>query len=153
MPTLIMHSIWFHCRQLWYISVKCLQMPSMLLLQKTMSVLMLFYVKQFGINVFDLHYLWVNLNIYFLGHCKYWYWLTHYAGEFVTLLDSTFSKAYKPSAVEKNVYDFWERNGFFTGRASKAEKFSLVLPPPNVTGTLHLGHALTVTIQDTLVRW
>uniref|UniRef100_A0A1B6ERU2 valine--tRNA ligase n=1 Tax=Cuerna arida TaxID=1464854 RepID=A0A1B6ERU2_9HEMI len=73
-------------------------------------------------------------------------------GEFVTALDSVFPKAYKPAAVERGVYEFWEENGYFSTK-NVEPKFSLVLPPPNVTGTLHLGHALTAAIQDALVRW
>lgn len=72
---------------------------------------------------------------------------------FSSKLDDTFPKAYKPSFVEKDVYKLWEERGFFKRRNDSATKYSLVLPPPNVTGTLHLGHAITAAIQDTLVRW
>jgi valyl-tRNA synthetase len=62
--------------------------------------------------------------------------------------------AYEPKDVEAGWYDWWEGRGFFkpSDDASK-EKFVVVLPPPNVTGTLHLGHTLTSAIQDTIVRW
>ncbi|XP_023954553.1 valine--tRNA ligase [Bicyclus anynana] len=61
--------------------------------------------------------------------------------------------AYKPDFVEKRKYEQWERKGLFTADTQSSKPhFSLVLPPPNVTGKLHLGHALSCTIQDVLVR-
>src|SRR6266581_2525556 len=61
---------------------------------------------------------------------------------------------YDPTAVETRWYPFWLERGYFKGDAdSKKPAFSIVLPPPNVTGSLHLGHALTATIQDILCRW
>jgi valyl-tRNA synthetase len=64
------------------------------------------------------------------------------------------SKAYDPTEVEGRWYPLWLERGYFTAEA-KSEKppFCIVLPPPNVTGSLHLGHALTATIQDILSRW
>ncbi len=64
------------------------------------------------------------------------------------------SDRYSPTEVEKRIYDWWMSKGYF--RASdKSTKppFCVMLPPPNVTGQLHLGHALNHTIQDCLVRW
>ncbi|MDR2431574.1 MAG: valine--tRNA ligase [Candidatus Margulisbacteria bacterium] len=61
-------------------------------------------------------------------------------------------KVYNPSELEKRIYADWEQGGYFA--PSGAEKaFSLVIPPPNVTGALHMGHALDETLQDILVRW
>ena len=63
---------------------------------------------------------------------------------------------YNADYVEKGWYEWWKQSGLFASRddISKTEKvFSMILPPPNITGTLHLGHALTVTIQDVLARW
>uniref|UniRef100_A0A8B9MJD9 Valine--tRNA ligase, mitochondrial n=1 Tax=Accipiter nisus TaxID=211598 RepID=A0A8B9MJD9_9AVES len=63
---------------------------------------------------------------------------------------------YSPRYVETAWYSWWERQGLFTPPASVPggdRVLSLVLPPPNVTGSLHLGHALTVALQDALVRW
>ncbi|XP_034837656.1 valine--tRNA ligase-like isoform X1 [Maniola hyperantus] len=61
--------------------------------------------------------------------------------------------AYKPEFVEKRKYDEWEKKGIFVADSqSDKPAFSLVLPPPNVTGKLHLGHALSCTIQDVIVR-
>nr|CCA27697.1 predicted protein putative [Albugo laibachii Nc14] len=69
------------------------------------------------------------------------------------------ASAYNPVAVEASWQDWWETCGFFECseekiRNAKAdERFVMVIPPPNVTGSLHLGHALTVAIQDALTRW
>ncbi|KAK3034819.1 hypothetical protein RJ639_033724 [Escallonia herrerae] len=64
------------------------------------------------------------------------------------------AKQYSPSAVEKSWYEWWERSQFFTADASSSKApFVIVLPPPNVTGALHIGHALTAAIQDTIIRW
>ncbi|RMG18268.1 MAG: valine--tRNA ligase [Deltaproteobacteria bacterium] len=63
-------------------------------------------------------------------------------------------KAYDPAAVESKWYAYWEERGYFRADA-KSDKppFAIVMPPPNVTGSLHMGHALTATIQDLVVRW
>ncbi|NPC85372.1 valine--tRNA ligase, partial [Pyxidicoccus fallax] len=64
------------------------------------------------------------------------------------------SKAYEPTEVEARWYACWmERNYFRAEATSDKPAFSIVLPPPNVTGSLHIGHALTATIQDILARW
>ncbi|KAK9797446.1 hypothetical protein WJX73_007614 [Symbiochloris irregularis] len=64
-------------------------------------------------------------------------------------------KAYDPKFVEAAVYAWWEGSGFFKPDASDkdTEKFTMVIPPPNVTGQLHVGHALMVALEDLLVRW
>jgi len=65
-------------------------------------------------------------------------------------------KAYEPKAVEERIYQLWERGGFFNpDKLPKRHKkpYTIVLPPPNVTGRLHMGHALNATIQDILIRW
>src|SRR5688572_3745154 len=60
---------------------------------------------------------------------------------------------YDPAATESRWYPIWESRGYFTGDpAAKKKPFSIVMPPPNVTGSLHLGHALDNTLQDILVR-
>lgn len=67
--------------------------------------------------------------------------------------------AYQPRYVEAAWQDWWEAAGYYTADAAQAaatpadKKFVMVIPPPNVTGSLHLGHALTSAIQDTLTRW
>lgn len=68
--------------------------------------------------------------------------------------EGTLPKSYEFREVESRWYSFWEENGFFTPRADGATPpFSLVIPPPNVTGQLHMGHALNDTIQDILCRY
>ena len=65
-------------------------------------------------------------------------------------------KTYEPAAVEARIYDAWMEAGAFragAGAAPGAETFTIVIPPPNVTGSLHIGHALNNTIQDILVRF
>lgn len=64
------------------------------------------------------------------------------------------AKAYDSSQVEGKWYQFWEENGFFHSEVDDTKKpFSIVMPPPNVTGALHLGHAMDGTIQDILTRY
>jgi valyl-tRNA synthetase len=66
------------------------------------------------------------------------------------MLDKTFN----PGEVETRIYAEWERSGAFrAGRRPDAEPFSIVIPPPNVTGRLHIGHALNNTLQDALARF
>src|SRR5947199_10619077 len=65
-------------------------------------------------------------------------------------------KTYEPSAVENRIYKAWEDAGAFkagAGARPGAETFTIVIPPPNVTGSLHIGHALNNTIQDILIRY
>jgi len=63
-------------------------------------------------------------------------------------------KAYNPKPVEEKWNKFWEEEGLFVAQvASPKKKFSMVLPPPNVTGRLHIGHALCFTLPDIVVRW
>ncbi|OGC79078.1 MAG: valine--tRNA ligase [candidate division Zixibacteria bacterium RBG_16_40_9] len=63
-------------------------------------------------------------------------------------------KQYNPKPVEPKWYDLWLRNGIFYAKAdSPKEPFSVVIPPPNVTDVLHLGHGLNNTLQDILIRW
>lgn len=63
-------------------------------------------------------------------------------------------KSYDPKTTEKKWYTFWEQNKFFSASAeSKKPAYCIVIPPPNVTGTLHMGHALDNTLIDILIRW
>ncbi len=63
-------------------------------------------------------------------------------------------KAYNPKSVEERIYKFWEEGGFFASYPnSSKEKFVVMMPPPNVTGRLHTGHALNFTLQDVFVRF
>ncbi|GHO88775.1 valine--tRNA ligase [Dictyobacter formicarum] len=63
-------------------------------------------------------------------------------------------KAYEPQAVEARWYRFWEEGGYFKPRPNPARKpFVITMPPPNVTGALHLGHAITATLEDIMIRY
>ena len=63
-------------------------------------------------------------------------------------------KAYEPKEVEARWYPFWEERGYFAARPDPGKPaFAIVIPPPNVTGSLHIGHAFTLTLQDVIVRW
>ena len=62
--------------------------------------------------------------------------------------------SYDPQSIEKKWYETWEKNGYFSYKHNEGgEPFSIVMPPPNVTGQLHMGHALDETLQDILTRW
>jgi len=64
------------------------------------------------------------------------------------------AKGYEPHDVEKRWYAEWEGKGYFAAAATSGKKpYSIVIPPPNVTGALHMGHALNNTLQDILCRW
>jgi valyl-tRNA synthetase len=77
------------------------------------------------------------------------------------MVNEKFLKPYDPKTVEPKIYDAWEQSGFFNPDVCvdkgvtkpDAEPFTIVLPPPNVTGTLHLGHALEDSLQDAFIRF
>ena len=60
---------------------------------------------------------------------------------------------YNHNTVEAKIYKYWEKNKFFRPKKNKKKYFSIVIPPPNVTGSLHMGHALNNSLQDLLVRF
>ena len=63
-------------------------------------------------------------------------------------------KAYDPKAVEQRVYESWLQGGYFTPSIDRSRApFVVIMPPPNVTGELHMGHALTTALEDLMVRW
>jgi valyl-tRNA synthetase len=76
-------------------------------------------------------------------------------------INEKFLKPYNPKDTEDKIYKLWEESGFFNPDIcvekeiikDDAEPFSIVLPPPNVTGSLHTGHALMLVIEDILVRY
>ena len=83
-------------------------------------------------------------------------------GEKKDLTKYPMADSYHPNAVEHAWQDWWEAAGFYKGDTNhpmvnsdnpKQDKFIMVIPPPNVTGSLHLGHALTAAVEDTLTRW
>ncbi|KAM3408927.1 hypothetical protein ACQJBY_001768 [Aegilops geniculata] len=70
------------------------------------------------------------------------------------LIASQMAKQYSPSAVEKSWYPWWESSQYFVADATSSKPpFVIVLPPPNVTGALHIGHAIAVAIEDAMIRW
>ena len=69
-------------------------------------------------------------------------------------MNDSYPKAYEAKSVDPKWYSFWQKKGFFTANASsKKPPYCIVMPPPNVTGALHMGHALVNTLQDVLIRW
>ncbi len=64
------------------------------------------------------------------------------------------AKTYDPKGIEDRLYQKWEENGYFKAKADKSKKpFTIMMPPPNITGQLHMGHALDNTMQDILIRY
>src|SRR5947207_7871939 len=62
--------------------------------------------------------------------------------------------AYEPQEIEQKWYPFWESGGYFKADAQSSKPaYCISIPPPNVTGALHMGHALVDTLQDVLIRW
>ena len=77
-----------------------------------------------------------------------------YEGVEVNMSDNTIDKTYDPKSFEKSWYDRWLSEGSFAcDPSSTAEPYTIMMPPPNVTGSLHIGHALTFTLQDVLIRY
>src|SRR6266704_2435802 len=62
-------------------------------------------------------------------------------------------KAYDPQDAQRRFYPMWLERGYFHAPDDPERPYCIVIPPPNVTGALHLGHALNNTIQDILIRW
>ncbi len=70
------------------------------------------------------------------------------------LKEGELSKAYEPKTVEKRWYETWQKKGYFEAAPKRGKKpYTIVIPPPNVTGILHMGHALNNTLQDILIRY
>jgi valyl-tRNA synthetase len=65
---------------------------------------------------------------------------------------SELPKTFDPTAIEQRWYEHWERGGLFRPDRAEAQPWTIVMPPPNVTGSLHIGHALDITLQDVLAR-
>ena len=69
-------------------------------------------------------------------------------------MEKNLPKNYDPKDFEQRIYDSWQENGCFSSKVNKDKKpFTIVMPPPNITGQLHMGHALDDTLQDILIRW
>ena len=65
----------------------------------------------------------------------------------------TLDTAYSPHDIEARWYEYWEQNGYFSPAGSDAEPYCIMIPPPNVTGSLHMGHAFQDMIMDALIRY
>ena len=64
------------------------------------------------------------------------------------------SKVYNPKDVEERIYETWQENGYFHAEVDTSKKpFTIVMPPPNITGKLHMGHAMDDTMQDIIIRF
>ncbi len=64
------------------------------------------------------------------------------------------SKAFEPQEAESRIYDMWMEEKYFAAHVNPQKKpYTIMMPPPNITGQLHMGHALDNTLQDTLIRW
>ena len=69
-------------------------------------------------------------------------------------MEKNLAKTYNPKDFEDRIYEMWEKNGAFRAEVREDKKpFTIVMPPPNITGQLHMGHALDQTLQDVLTRW
>lgn len=69
-------------------------------------------------------------------------------------MEKNLAKTYNPKDFEDRIYEMWEKKGAFRAEADRSKKpFTIVMPPPNITGQLHMGHALDQTLQDVLTRW
>ncbi len=72
----------------------------------------------------------------------------------LSFMAKNISKTYDPKEFEQRIYDEWEQSGVFAADEDRSKKpFTIVMPPPNITGRLHMGHALDQTLQDVLIRW
>ena len=69
-------------------------------------------------------------------------------------MEKNLAKTYDPKDFEDRIYEMWESNGAFHAEVDPDKKpFTIVMPPPNITGQLHMGHALDQTLQDVLTRF
>nr|XP_012153184.1 PREDICTED: valine--tRNA ligase-like [Megachile rotundata] len=89
-----------------------------------------------------------RLNLLSCNSCYKFYYC-----KLSTQVLSDFPKTFNHKDAEHKWYQIWEKNNYFNAKDSQKETLSMILPPPNITGTLHLGHALTVIVQDVLARW
>ena len=73
--------------------------------------------------------------------------------ETLTMIPHELPKTYNPADFEDRIYRGWEEKGYFTPSTDDGKPFSIVIPPPNVTGQLHMGHAFDETLQDIIIRY
>ena len=73
---------------------------------------------------------------------------------YMTKMEKNLAKTYNPKDFEDRIYEMWESEGLFKAERDMSKKpYTIVMPPPNITGQLHMGHALDHTLQDVLIRW
>ncbi|XP_015585915.1 valine--tRNA ligase, mitochondrial [Cephus cinctus] len=80
-------------------------------------------------------------------------YLYKYCSTYCTQRLADIPLGFKPKEFEEGWYETWEKNKYFLPKDNEREPFKIILPPPNITGILHLGHALTATVEDVLARW
>ena len=82
-------------------------------------------------------------------------WLNQFfvLNQIIICLGKMQNSNYNHINIENKIYEYWEKNKFFKPKKNKKKHFSIVIPPPNVTGSLHMGHALNNSLQDLLVRF
>lgn len=69
-------------------------------------------------------------------------------------MEKNLPKSYEPNQFEDKIYEFWQRGGYFEAKVDESKKpYTIVMPPPNITGHLHMGHSLDETLQDILIRF
>ena len=69
-------------------------------------------------------------------------------------MENKLNKTYDPKAFEDRIYALWEKENYFHAEVNPEKKpYTIMMPPPNVTGKLHMGHAIDNTLQDILIRW
>ncbi len=78
--------------------------------------------------------------------------VNEFSEKIIDLINENASSAYNAILFEQLIYDYWEEKNLFAP-TNEGESFTVIMPPPNLTGELHLGHALTVAIEDSLIRW
>lgn len=100
-----------------------------------------------------LYHFVINVVLYQCRSKKYLLRLKVNKNDVTLLFTEEFASGYVPSAVEAGKYEEWEKYTSGSSLPQEAKSFCMIIPPPNITGTLHLGHALTLAIQDVLVRW
>ena len=93
------------------------------------------------------------MGICFTGIKRLWWFLIFRVKLFEIIILMKLSKIYEPQQYEPNIYMLWEKANAFAPVPNTADTYSITLPPPNANGNLHLGHALTVAIEDVLARY
>ena len=77
----------------------------------------------------------------------------HTGSAYVRIIPALHGQGLLPGDIERRIYERWESSGAFAPRRRRRSRYCIMLPPPNVTGTLHMGHAFQHTLMDMLTRW